>query len=243
MRSLTHSPEAVIDSPAEMLAAWPTVVTRSRCPRAFARSTQKPLSALWKVTRSTRPANASRGGDDEDGSGYRRIGRRFRGPVPPSSDDASKYTRPEFHSGEEKTSRPDGQAANQPSGAALADKRSRAARAPGKAPTKTALAYSGAHCRLNAPWLLFRVRRLQALDVEHPCAPIFCGRRSWPSCDFMKKPPFGGFSNCLFCLVGAEGFEPPTTCTPCRCATRLRYAPNAAILADRATPGKDWLIA
>ena len=28
-------------------------------------------------------------------------------------------------------------------------------------------------------------------------------------------------------LVGARGFEPPTTCTPCRCATRLRYAPNS----------------
>jgi len=123
MRSLTHSPEAVIDSPAEMLAAWPTVVTRSRCPRAFARSTQKPLSALWKVTRSTRPANASRGGDDEDGSGCRRIARRFRRPIPASRGDASKHTRPEFHSGEEKTSRPDGQAANQPSSAALADKR------------------------------------------------------------------------------------------------------------------------
>jgi hypothetical protein len=26
-------------------------------------------------------------------------------------------------------------------------------------------------------------------------------------------------------LVGARGFEPPTLCTPCRCATRLRYAP------------------
>ena len=26
-------------------------------------------------------------------------------------------------------------------------------------------------------------------------------------------------------LVGARGFEPPTTCTPCRYATRLRYAP------------------
>jgi hypothetical protein len=25
--------------------------------------------------------------------------------------------------------------------------------------------------------------------------------------------------------VGADGFEPSTTCTPCRCATRLRYAP------------------
>ncbi len=28
-------------------------------------------------------------------------------------------------------------------------------------------------------------------------------------------------------MVGARGFEPPTTCTPCRCATRLRYAPNS----------------
>src|SRR5699024_11616244 len=26
-------------------------------------------------------------------------------------------------------------------------------------------------------------------------------------------------------LVGVRGFEPPTTCTPCRCATRLRYTP------------------
>ena len=30
VRSLTHSPEAVIHSPAEMLAAWPTTVTTSR---------------------------------------------------------------------------------------------------------------------------------------------------------------------------------------------------------------------
>jgi hypothetical protein len=27
-------------------------------------------------------------------------------------------------------------------------------------------------------------------------------------------------------MVGARGFEPPTTATPLRCATRLRYAPN-----------------
>src|SRR5580704_15844410 len=30
--------------------------------------------------------------------------------------------------------------------------------------------------------------------------------------------------NPLIVLVGARGFEPPTTCTPCRYATRLRYA-------------------
>ena len=36
VRSLTHSPEAVIHSPAAMLAAWPTTVTSSRCARALA---------------------------------------------------------------------------------------------------------------------------------------------------------------------------------------------------------------
>ena len=39
-RSLIHSPDAVIHSPAETMAAWPTTVTRSRWPRAFARRTQ-----------------------------------------------------------------------------------------------------------------------------------------------------------------------------------------------------------
>jgi hypothetical protein len=45
---LIHSPDAVIHSPAEMTAACPTTVTRSRWPRAFALRTQKPFSALWK---------------------------------------------------------------------------------------------------------------------------------------------------------------------------------------------------
>src|SRR5215831_14219337 len=27
-------------------------------------------------------------------------------------------------------------------------------------------------------------------------------------------------------MVGATGFEPATTCPPCKCATRLRYAPT-----------------
>src|SRR4249920_1002642 len=52
VRSLTQSPEAVIHSPAAMVAAWPTTVTTSRCPRTLARSTQKPFSTLWYVTRS-----------------------------------------------------------------------------------------------------------------------------------------------------------------------------------------------
>ena len=59
VRSLTQSPEAVTHSPAEIIAACPMVVTSSLWPRAFRRSTQKPLSRLWKVTRSTRPARTS----------------------------------------------------------------------------------------------------------------------------------------------------------------------------------------
>src|SRR6267142_980428 len=71
VRSLIHSPDAVIHSPAEIVAAWPTTVTRSRCPRAFARRTQNPFSALWKVTRSTRPARTS--WVDDSGCGFMRI--------------------------------------------------------------------------------------------------------------------------------------------------------------------------
>src|SRR5512132_2338842 len=41
-------------------------VIRSRWPRAFTRSTQKPLSSLWKVTLSTRPARFSRAGSVAD---------------------------------------------------------------------------------------------------------------------------------------------------------------------------------
>jgi len=59
LRSFNQTPDAVIHSPAEIIAACPTVVTRSRWPLAFTRSTQKPLSWLWKVTRSTRPARTS----------------------------------------------------------------------------------------------------------------------------------------------------------------------------------------
>src|SRR4051794_32759224 len=62
VRSLTQDPEALTNSPAEIRAAWPTTVTGSRCPRTLTRSTQKPVSALWKVTRSTSPARASVGG-------------------------------------------------------------------------------------------------------------------------------------------------------------------------------------
>ena len=59
VRSLTQDPLAWTNSPAEIIAACPTRVIRSRWPRALIRSTQKPLSELWKVTRSTRPARTS----------------------------------------------------------------------------------------------------------------------------------------------------------------------------------------
>src|SRR5258705_6212910 len=57
--SLTHPPDAVLPSPAEIGAGWPMTVTRSGWRGAFARRTQKPFSLLWKVTRSTKPASTS----------------------------------------------------------------------------------------------------------------------------------------------------------------------------------------
>ena len=76
VRSLTHSPETVIHSPAAAVAAWPTTVTRSRWPRALTLRTQNPLSGLWKVTRSTRPASTSPSVDP-----VRRSSRDFRNPL------------------------------------------------------------------------------------------------------------------------------------------------------------------
>src|SRR5215468_6756533 len=49
VRSLTQDPFAWTNSPAEIIAAWPTRVIRSRWPRALTRSTQKPFSELWNV--------------------------------------------------------------------------------------------------------------------------------------------------------------------------------------------------
>ena len=46
-RSVVHHPVALTNSPALIAAACPTTATRSRCPRAFTRSTQKPFSELW----------------------------------------------------------------------------------------------------------------------------------------------------------------------------------------------------
>ena len=59
VRSVIQTPTAWMNSPAEIDAAWPTTGTRSRCPRAFTFRTAKPLSSLWKVTRSTEPTSVS----------------------------------------------------------------------------------------------------------------------------------------------------------------------------------------
>ena len=70
---------------------------------------------------------------------------------------------------------------------------------------------------------------LCAVQKAHPCA--FCEPRfgSHLPANFKanKKASSTGQEAFLFALklVGARGFEPPTTCTPCRYATRLRYAP------------------
>src|SRR3974390_3795715 len=44
VRSLIQVPLTWTNSPAEIIAAWPRTVTRSRWPRALTRSTQKPFS-------------------------------------------------------------------------------------------------------------------------------------------------------------------------------------------------------
>lgn len=50
---------AVIRSLAKITAEYSTTVTGPLCPRALARSTQKPFTASCNVTRSTRPASTS----------------------------------------------------------------------------------------------------------------------------------------------------------------------------------------
>src|SRR5208283_4561426 len=62
-RSVIQTPTAWMNSPAEIDATCPTTGTRSRFPRAFTFRTAKPLSSLWKVTRSTEPTSVSLGGD------------------------------------------------------------------------------------------------------------------------------------------------------------------------------------
>ena len=59
VRSVTQSPVAMTYSPATTCCRCPTTVTRSRCPPAWTRSTQYPLSRLWNVIRSITPLSFS----------------------------------------------------------------------------------------------------------------------------------------------------------------------------------------
>ena len=52
------------------------------------------------------------------------------------------------------------------------------------------------------------------------------GSARWGPVPFMKKKETPKYLLFLEFLVGAAGFELATPCTPCKCATRLRYAPN-----------------
>ncbi|KXW57050.1 hypothetical protein FEMY_24330 [Ferrovum myxofaciens] len=58
-RSMAQFPDAETYSPGEIMGVCPIRVTSSRSPLTLMRRTQKPFSALWKVTRSTRPARRS----------------------------------------------------------------------------------------------------------------------------------------------------------------------------------------
>ena len=43
-------------------------------------------------------------------------------------------------------------------------------------------------------------------------------------------------------MVGAEGFEPPTSCSQSRRATRLRHAPTARLIVEGAATAPDPLV-
>gem|GEM_PF-794886 len=43
-------------------------------------------------------------------------------------------------------------------------------------------------------------------------------------------------------MVGATGFEPATSCTPCKRATKLRYAPLLCASRDSSSPDKSRLV-
>ncbi len=74
---------------------------------------------------------------------------------------------------------------------------------------------------LSCAGVCFRVRtqEVAVLGIELQKKKLKGHSEEWP------------FS--LMTLVGARGFEPPTTCTPCKYATRLRYAPKAGIIAKK----------
>ena len=59
-RSVTQVPEASAYSAGVTVRVWLMSVTSSRSPLTLSRNTQNPLSALWNVTRSTRPLSFER---------------------------------------------------------------------------------------------------------------------------------------------------------------------------------------
>ncbi len=48
-----------------------------------------------------------------------------------------------------------------------------------------------------------------------------------PAKQIQKKP---ALRQVFFYLVGTRGFEPPTSCTPCKRSTRLNYVPMMYII-------------
>ena len=60
------------------------------------------------------------------------------------------------------------------------------------------------------------------------------GINRWPS------HPSGGITGPFRASIGATGFEPATTCTPYRCATKLRHAP-ALFIIPQTTPAVNCL--
>src|SRR5256885_8726238 len=52
----------------------------------------------------------------------------------------------------------------------------------------------------------------------------FAAEKLWQYRFSLARPRTGACKSLI--MVGARRFEPPTPCTPCRCATKLRYAPT-----------------
>jgi hypothetical protein len=74
---------------------------------------------------------------------------------------------------------------------------------------------------LTAPLPCIKIRSVPARAIGSVGANV--GAKTTQT----KKALWTCIHKALISLVGARGFEPPTTCTPCRYATRLRYAPNS----------------
>ena len=61
---------------------------------------------------------------------------------------------------------------------------------------------------------------------DTPVSPIAGSRTSFPEVQILRpNSNKKTASRRLFLLVGTRGFEPPTSCTPCKRSTRLNYVP------------------